>query len=53
MFILLFVFSCPTRFLNMSNLQNQITNLLSSLCVFELIYKIILKDRHLIRFSCD
>ena len=37
----------------MSNLQNQVTNLLSSLCVIEVIYKIILKVRHLTRFSCD
>ena len=37
----------------MSNLQNQVTNLLSSLCVIEVIYRIILKVRHLARFSCD
>ena len=37
----------------LSNLQNQVTNLLSSLYVIEVIYKIILKVRHLTSFSCD
>ena len=37
----------------MSNLRNQVTNLLSSLYVIEVIYRIILKVRHLTRFSCD